>query len=299
MEKIKILTDSCSDIKTELLEKYDIDYLRMETVSDGKSSHALITWSDEEAHSFFDRIRNGEHITTAQVPASEFMEGFKKYLDEGYDIIYIACSSKQSGSVNTGTVVAKKLLEDYPDRKIVCIDSLNSSIGIGMLAFEASDMVKAGKTVEEISEWVLSHRNNVNQFVTVHTLEYLKRAGRVKGPAAFFGNLFGVKPIIISDAQGTQTPIKKAKGRNNSFREMVALLKESIVEPEKQTIYVAHCDCAKEEVDEMCAMIREEIPCKDISVGFIGPIIGASVGPDAMAVFAFGNEVTYIAGETK
>lgn len=299
MTKVKVLTDSCSDIRQDLLEEYGIDYLRMETVSDGVSSHALLTWSAQEAHGFFDRIRSGEHITTAQVPASEFMEVFKKYLDQEYDIVYIGCSSKQSGSVNTGAVVAKKLLSDYPDRKISCIDSLNASIGIGMLAFEAAKMAKDGASADDITERILSIRNNVNEYVTVHTLDYLKKAGRVKGSAAFFGNLFGVKPIIVSDADGEQTPIKKVKGRKNSLGEIVNLLKESIKDPENQTVYVAHCDCPQQEIDEICEMIKANIPCKDICVWYIGPIIGASIGPDAIGVFAFGNEVTFRVGETK
>ena len=131
------------------------------------------------------------------------------------------------------------------------------------------------------------------QYITVHTLEYLKRAGRVSASSAFFGNLMGVKPILISDANGVQTPIKKVKGRQVSFREITALLKENIIEPEKQTVYVVHADCAPEEVQTLVDRIRSEVPCRDVQVWYIGPIIGASIGPDAIGVFAFGKTVTY------
>ena len=126
----------------------------------------------------------------------------------------------------------------------------------------------------------------------MHSLDALKRAGRVKASSAFFGNLLGVKPIIIADANGEQTPIKKVKGRGNSLNEIVRLLKESIINSENQRIYIAHADCA-EEAEEVKKMIEEQIPCKEIYVGYIGPIIGASIGPDAVSVFAFGEEVTY------
>lgn len=137
----------------------------------------------------------------------------------------------------------------------------------------------------------------MQQFVTVHTLEHLKKSGRVTASAAFFGNLMGVKPILISDVNGTQTPIKKIKGRQASLHELVAQLKENIIDPEDQTIYLAHSDCSAAEVEELKEMIRTEIGCRDIAVGFIGPIIGASIGPDAFGIWAFGKPVTFSAEE--
>ena len=293
MRNVKIITDSCADLNPALMEANDIDYARMTTILDGKSSPALLTWSPEEVHAFFDTIRVGNRITTAQVPPEEFQRIFEKYLAAGYDIVYIACSSKQSGSVNTGVVVAQKLAETYPDGRIYCIDSLNASYGEGILALEAARYAKTGKSAAEVAEYITGIRNNVLQYITVHTLEYLKRAGRVSASSAFFGNLMGVKPILISDANGVQTPIKKVKGRQASLREMAALLKENIIEPEKQTVYVIHADCAPEEVQTFVDMIRSEVPCRDVQVWYIGPIIGASIGPDAIGVLAFGKTVTY------
>ena len=129
------------------------------------------------------------------------------------------------------------------------------------------------------------------------SLDALKRAGRVKGSAAFFGNLMGVKPIIIADANGDQAAYKKVKGRQKSFEEIVAMLKASIVEPEKQIIYMTHADCSKDEIDFLVNLIKKEIPCRDVEVGFIGPIIGASIGPDAVGIWGFGQEVTFKNGD--
>ena len=107
----------------------------------------------------------------------------------------------------------------------------------------------------------------------------------------------GVKPIIIADANGDQAAYKKVKGRQKSFEEIVALLKASMIEPEKQVVYLTHADCAKEEIDGLVELIRKEIPCLDVEVGFIGPIIGASIGPDAVGIWGFGQEVTYKIGD--
>lgn len=297
MRNVKIITDSCSDLTAEQLARYDIDYAKMSTVYNGVESPALLTWSEDEVHTLYNIMREGNRITTAQVSVEEFGRVFEEYLKQNMDIVYIGCSSKQSGSVNTGFVTAKKLMEKYEGSTIICIDSLNASMGEGMLAIEAAKMANDGASATEIEAHILAIRKKVNQYVTVHSLDALKRAGRVKGSAAFFGNLMGVKPIIIADANGDQAAYKKVKGRQKSFEEIVALLKASMIEPEKQVVYLTHADCAKEEIDGLVELIRKEIPCLDVEVGYIGPIIGASIGPDAVGIWGFGQEVTYKIGD--
>lgn len=299
MRRIQVITDSCSDLSGELLEKYGIDYARMNTVYKGKETPASLTWEYYTPKELYDIMRGGERVLTTQVPVEEFNRIFKKYLDEGCDIVYIACSSGQSGSINTSRVVAAKLAPQYPDAKIACIDALNASMGEGLLAIRAAEMVKEGKDIDTIESTINGMRNFVNQYVTVQSLDSLRRAGRVKGSAAFFGNLMGIKPILISDADGVQTPIKKAKGRANSLKEMVNMLKESIVNPEEQTIYLAHADSPEEEVKTMQQLIRDNIPCKDVVTVYIGPIIGSCVGPETFGIWGVGKEITYRVGEAK
>ena len=297
MKKVKIITDSCADLTAEQLTKYDIDYAKMSTVYKGVETPACLTWTESEVHELYNIMRAGNRITTAQVSVEEFQRIFELYLKDGYDIVYIGCSSKSSGSVNTGFMIAKKLMEAYPESKIICIDSLNCSIGEGMLAIEAAKIASGGASADEIESHILSVRKKVNQYVTVHSLDALKRAGRVKGSAAFFGNLMGVKPIIIADVNGDQAAYKKVKGRQKSFEEIVALLKSTIIEPEKQTIYLTHADCSKDEIDSLVALVKREIPCINVEIGYIGPIVGASIGPDAVGIWGFGQEVTYKIGD--
>ena len=297
MRNVKIITDSCADLNAEQLNKYGIAFAKMSTSCDGVESVATLLWTDEEAHEHYNKMRDGKRIITAQVSVEEFQRIFEEYIKQDMDIVYIGCSSKQSGSVNTGFVTAKKLMEKYEGSTIICIDSLNASMGEGMLAIEAAKLANDGASATEIEAHILAIRKKVNQYVTVHSLDALKRAGRVKGSAAFFGNLMGVKPIIIADANGDQAAYKKVKGRQKSFEEIVSMLKASIIEPEKQTIYMTHADCAKEEIDGLVALIKQEIPCLDVEVGFIGPIIGASIGPDAVGIWGFGQEVTYKIGD--
>lgn len=290
MRKLQIITDSCSDLTPELMERYHVDYARMTTVYEGKTTPADLSWSAGDVHNFYETIRAGGRITTTQVPVEEFNRIFRKYLDEGCDIVYIGCSIKQSGSVNTATVLAKKLAGEYKDASIFCINSLRASMGEGLLAVEAAKYAETGASAKEVAEYITEKRNNCRQFVTAHTLDYLKRAGRVKASSAFFGNLLGVKPIITADADGEQTAVKKVKGRAASLAEIVALLKEHMTDPANTEVYLAHADCAPEEVDFVKELVSREIAPKEIFVGYIGPIIGASIGPDAVALFAIGDE---------
>lgn len=297
MRPIQIITDSCSDLSPALLERYGIDYAVMSTVCEGRETPATLTWTAEEAHALYNVMREGRRVTTAQVSVEEFNRIFRKHLDRGRDVIYIGCSSRQSGSVNTGYVTARGLSEEYPDARILCVDSLNASLGEGMLAIEAARLAAEGRTIDEIETHLLATRKRINQFVTVHSLDSLRRAGRVKGSAAFFGNLMGVKPILVSDVNGDQVAMKKVKGRANSLREIVALLKESMTDTVDKTVYIAHADCDKAELEELIANVREAMPDAKIEVSLIGPIIGASIGPDAFGVWGMGRPVTFRLGD--
>lgn len=292
MNAVKILTDSCADIGRATRDAHGIDYVHMYTEFDGTETPASLDWEYYTPHEFYNTMRSGGRTLTSQVPVEEFRRVFKKYLEQECDIVYVGCSLKQSGSLNTGTVVARELMKEYPGTEIHYIDSLNTSMGEGLLALRAAAYRDRGLTACQIAGHIARERNLVNEYCTVHSLDALKRAGRVKASSAFLGNLLGVKPIIIAEAEGYQMPIKKVRGRQTSMQEIVMLLKDSITSPEKQTICIAHGDCIVE-AKQLEELVRREIPCRDVYCDFVGPIIGASVGPDALGVFAFGQEVTF------
>ena len=162
-------------------------------------------------------------------------------------------------------------------------------MGEGQVVIKAAKLRNEGLSFEEIVEQTEAARNNVNQFVTFHNLNALKAAGRVKGSSAFFGNLLGVKPIIYSDTAGDNIPLKKVKGRFNSLEEIVNLTVDA-VEDENQEILVAHADCL-DEAEEVVQMLKEKLPKAEVILGYIGPIIGASIGADAIGIFSWGKNV--------
>ncbi|MBR2464485.1 MAG: DegV family protein [Clostridia bacterium] len=290
MQKIKIITDSCADLGADIRRKYDIEFLKMCTVEDGKETPADL---NDVAYikGLYQKIREtGKRILTTQVPMSEFERGFTEAIEAGYAVIYIGCALPLSSSVNTGSMVAKQLLEKYPDATVRCIDATNCSMGEGMLAVYAATLRDEGKSVDEIVCAVEEKKHCVNQFVTVGSLDMLKKAGRVKGSAAFFGNLLGVKPIIISDYNGQNVPIVKVKGRKTSLDKLVSLIGESVIDPASQTVYIAHADCA-EDAKYLRRELIEKVGFKDAYIYFIGPIVGVCIGPDAIGAWCFGKKV--------
>lgn len=297
MNKVKIITDSCADMDKAMREKYDIDYARMSIMWSGEEKYASTDWDLYTVKEFYDAMRSGVRITTMQVSAQEFERVFTMYLEQGYDIVYVACSSALSGSYNMGQVVAKQLAEKYPDRKILCVDPKNSCGGEAIVAIEAAKLAAQGMSADEIAEKTTALAEKSMQFCTVGSLTYLKRAGRVKASTAFFGNLFGVKPILISNDKGENEAVKKVKGRKNALDECVNMLAASFTDTElpasEQTVFVMHADC-ESDAEYLAEQVKAKIAPKDVYIGVVGPIIGASAGPDTVALYAFGNRYAAI-----
>ena len=293
MKKFEIFVDSTSDMFTELRKQYDVEYVSMNIVVKGEEKKASLDWDIYTPQEFYGWMREGIKITTTLVPLEDFINKWTKALDAGLDVLYISCSGALSGSVNVGRNAREMLLEKYPDRKIVIIDPLNSCKGQALMAMKASDLRKEGKSIDEVAEIIEKEKLNYNQFCTVATLDYLKRAGRIKASKAFFGNIFGVKPIIISDAKGNNYAWKKAKGRRQSLLDLVQYTKENIVDPENNIVFVVHADCF-EDAEFLKEHIINEIHPKDVIIDYLGPIIGSTTGPGTVATFFYGKEVTIV-----
>jgi DegV family protein with EDD domain len=154
----------------------------------------------------------------------------------------------------------------------------------------ASEKRKEGFGAAETAKFIEENRLRVNQCGTVESMEYLRRAGRVKASKAFFGNLFGVKPIIISDVKGQNYAYKKVKGINNA-RAAIADHIVDAADGNYDILLISHADCEQEAI-----ILRDEIlrraQFKEVIFGYIGPIVGASVGPGTVIAFTFGKEVT-------
>ena len=297
MASFAIFVDSTADMDVELLKEKNIDYCPMNYTIEDKEYPALLDWSVHSAKEFYDFMRNGVVIKTTQVPVSVFREKFENSLKSGQDVLYVSCSSALSGSVKTALPIAKALMEEYPGRKIRLVDSLISSLGQANLALVAAEERNKGKDVDEVADYLESIRLTRHQYATVENLEYLKRCGRVSATSAFFGNFFGIHPLIISDKIGQNYAIRKIKGAKNVIPELAAEIKKDVINPESQTLYISHADNLAQ-AEALRDAVLAEVPFKDSYINFIGPIVGASVGPGTISAYIIGEEITVMGGES-
>lgn len=292
MKKFIVLTDSTSDISKKDRELYNIDYLKMTFTINEKEYDADLDWKDITPEEYYGLMRKGYRSITGLVKTIEFETKFEEALKNGYDVLYVACSSKLSGSLNNGKLVAAELQDKYKDRKIICFDSLRSNYAEAMIAIEAAKKAEEGKTIDEAVEELSKIRLNYQTYATVNSLEWLKKAGRVKASKAFFGTLFGVKPIIVGDSLGYNTSFKKEKGRKNSLDFLANTIQERLLNPQEGTLVIEHADCLidaqylEDKVKELIPSLKEIIICP------LGPIIGATTGPETITCNFYGAKVT-------
>ncbi len=296
MKDFVIFTDSTSDLERSLREKYDLRYLPMNFVVDGVEHKALLDWEEISAKEFYDLMRNGKRIKTTQIGPEYTEKAFEEIVKEGKGVLYVACSSALSGSFNFAKTVAKTLTEKYPDAEIYCFDSLASTFSEGSLAMKASEMRAKGRSLSETVEELEKIKLTYNYCATVGTLEYLRRSGRIKASKAFFGNIFGVKPIIISDAIGQNYAYKKVKGSKAAKQAIAQDVAAGVIDPENQTLYISHAD-SLEDAEELRDEILKLVKFKDVYINYIGPIVGASVGPGTIIACYVGKEMTIVGKE--
>ena len=296
MAKYQIFTDSSSDLPTDLRKQYGIEYFYFGLVVDGKEYRADLDWKEYSPEEFYGWLSAGKKVKTTQVSMEEVISKVRPLFEKGIDVIYLACSCKLTGSMNLFQLAKEQLLEEFPERKMIGVETLTSAFALGLLTIDDSKKQKEGLSIEELEKWALERRYFYQFFATVDTLTYLKAAGRIKGTAAFFGNIIGVKPIFISDREGNNLTIEKVKGTKASLNAIFEYAKENMTE-ETDAIYVGQGDCMdralllKHRIEEELKVKCEIIP--------IGPIVGTTCGPGIIATFCRGKEVTRYEGDGK
>ena len=295
MAKYQIFTDSSCDLSTELRKANDIEYFYFGLVVDGVEYKADLDWQEYTQEEFYGWLSAGKKVKTTQVSMEEVLLKVRPYFEKGIDIIYIGCSSALTGSMNLFELAKQQLMEEFPDRKMIGVDSLAAACTLGMMVLDAAKEQKKGLSIEELQQWVLDNRFFYNQFATVDTLTYLKAAGRIKGAAAFFGNIMGVKPIFISDRKGNNLTINKVKGTKASLNELFEDVKNAMVPGVTEEIFIGQ-GMAQERAELLKKRVEEELHIK-ATVQWIGPIVGTTCGPGVIATFCRGKEVTRFEGD--
>ena len=239
---------------------------------------------------FYDRMRNGEMPTTMACNPEEAASIFKKRASEGYDILHIAFSSALSSSYNNFCIAASEAMEEYPECKIIVIDSLSASMGEGLVVYRAMQLKNMGKTIDETADYISNHLQNFVQFFTVDDLNHLYRGGRVSKTTAVIGTLAGIKPILHVNEEGRLIPVGKVRGRKKSLNALVDKIDTYMGSYKNETdvVFLGHGDCP-EDAQYVADKVKEKCGL-DVWINTICPTIGAHSGPGTVALFFMGEK---------
>lgn len=282
-----ISTDSGCDLSIELCKEKGIIPLFMNYI-DGENA-VVDTMQQADIVKFYKRMEDeAKMFKTSAVNIQEAYDFLKSLLKYNKPIIHISLGSGISGTYNNFVAAKEMLDEKHPGNEIYLIDSTSASLGYGILVLEAAKMRDEGKNIIEVKEYLESVKRGINPYFTTNTLTYLARGGRVTKIASIFGNVLSIKPILRLDFDGHLLVHTKGHGKTNTYKKMLEAIKEQVVNPENQTLYVSHSNAIESAV-EFAEMVKKELGFKDIFYSYIGSIIGSHTGPGLIAVFFYGK----------
>ena len=241
------------------------------------------------AKEFFAKLREGKMSVTSQVNPEEAKAALEPFLKEGKDVLHLAFSSGLSGTCNSMKIAGEELREEYPEAKVIVIDTLCACLGEGLLLYKALQQKAAGKTIEETAAWVEENKLHICHDVTVDDLNHLHRGGRISKATAVVGTMVKIKPIIHMDNEGKLQVIGKERGRKKSLIKIVDMAVEQSKGWDNDIIMITHGDCI-EDAEYVASLVREKMGIDNILINNIGTVIGSHTGPGVVAVFCMGNK---------
>ena len=272
MKKIKIITDSTSYITKEYARENNITvvplsyYFGEEMEKEGFPG---------EFENFFNRLENSNLFpTTSQPPTGDFLEEYNKAFNEGYEeIIVILLSSKLSGTYNSANL-AKGILGD---ERISIVDSEQAASNLRFLVEDAINMSKEGKSIEDIMDHLENKKKEMYVYLTVNTLEYLKRGGRLSSFQSAIGSVLQIRPIIqLKD--GVLDSIEKVRGKNKALNSIGEKIFENV-----EKISICHVLDIKE-AEKFKSTLEKKFPNAIITIDELGPVIGCHLGPGGIGI---------------
>ena len=287
MSNYVILTDSSCDFTPELVSETGVKVLPLTFLLDGHSYKNDPEGSDIPFDVFYAQLRNKKDVKTSAVNQEAFRVFMKTELEAGNDLLYIGFSSGLSATCSAGSIVARELSEEYPERKVYAVDSLCASLGQGLLIYLAAKKQQAGATIDEVRDYCEQIKLNVCHQFTVDDLMFLKRGGRVSAVTAVAGTMLSIKPVLHVDNDGHLINIAKARGRRASIHALFDKMKATFT-GEYRDVFISHGDCI-EDASYLASLIRDEYGIESV-IGYVGPVIGAHSGPGTLALFYIGSE---------
>ncbi|MDR0983616.1 MAG: DegV family protein [Ruminococcus sp.] len=289
MSKIKIITDSTSDIPKAMAEEWDIDILPLTVIIDGKSYLDGIDYTTEEFYTLMDTAV--DMPKTSQIMAEDFIAAYKKYYSEGYtDIIYPAIASVGSGTYQSALRAADEFYEEIPEAKdkikIKCIDMQNYSINYGYAVVEAAKKNRKNASAEEITEYLKDWSSCVEVHILPFTLKFIRKSGRLSAAAAFAGELLGLRPII-SIIDGVSSVPFKIRGDKKATEALLDYCEKRMV---PKSPYCILCGNNTDSTNAFIKTITDRFGYPPEIVQPVGAVIASHSGHNLIAVIIRGEK---------
>ena len=281
----QLFTDTSANLPVEIIDEYGIEVVPFSYTIDGVE---YIPEREFDGKAFYAAMRAGSEVKTSMVNAGTFIEHFKTALDAGKDVLYIGMSGGISGTANAALMAKQELDEEYPDRKIVVIDTLAASLGEGLFVIKAAEQLRDGAALDAIEEDIRVQVPHMCQSFTVDDLKYLKKTGRVSGAAAIIGNVLSIHPILIGDYEGKIVVKSKVRGMKRTLDALAERYAELVLN-KAETIGIAHADNEEGKAYLVQRLRDKGLTGKCLSVCY-EPVTGSHVGPGTVALFFFGTD---------
>ncbi|MFD1429819.1 DegV family protein [Lacticaseibacillus mingshuiensis] len=284
----QLLTDSACDLSYDTLQAADVGFVPFHFEVDGQELNDDLGQS-YDLEDFFAKIKSGVMPTTAQVNVGEYEAFFEPYLKAGTPVLYLGFSSGLSGSLSSALQARDLLLEKYPDATLRIVDTLAASAGEGRLVLDAIAQKQAGKSLDEVADYIEAEKNRLQSWFTVDNLDYLYHGGRVSRTAATLGTLLNIKPILDVDPEGKLRMVSKVRARKRALLTLGDKILAALpADPSQQILIATSGDWAA--ADEVKAHILSQAPDANVLTGPIGLTIASHTGFGCVAAFVIASE---------
>ena len=284
----QIITDATADLNEALLAGLpEVKIIPMHVQVNGKE-YLFGPGGNITNEEFYTYLRAGQFATTSQINPETYREHFEKILKQGKDVLYLCFSSGMSRTIQSAQMAIAQLREEYPDRTILCLDTLCAAVGEGLFVMEAARKQAQGMDIHELYSWLEAHRMNLCHWVTVDTFDHLKHGGRVSATSAAMGTLLGIKPLIHVDENGKLVAMGKPRGKKKALEALLSNMEKGWTPEISKQVIIGHGDSLDVAI-ALRDMVAERFPEAEIYIAPIGPIIGAHAGPGVMTVFFWGS----------
>jgi DegV family protein with EDD domain len=285
---------STADLSAEHFAERNISYICFHYELNGKE-YADDLGKSISFDDFYLAMKNGAETRTSQINAEEFKNYFEAYLKEGKDVLHVCLSSGISGVTNSARIARDELAEQYPDRKILIVDSLGASSGYGLLMDRLADLRDEGKSIQEVYEWAEAHKLNLHHWFFSTDLTFYIRGGRISKTAGFFGGMLNICPLLNMDQEGRLIPRFKIRTKKKVFHAIVDKMEEYA---EGGLDYSGKCYISQsacyEDARAVADLVEARFPKLNgkVLINPIGTTIGSHTGPGTVALFFWGSRRT-------